>query len=147
MVLAKHDWFRFGPASLGALLLLELLQLPFVWSLVRRLRRHQAEAEAALLQTAANAAETTRRRITSEVHDHVIQDLTGLTCDLDAARLRGRPRNAEDALLLDRTAGDVRQSIADLRSLVVGLAPTRVPAADPARRPGAAAGRTDPRPE
>jgi two-component system NarL family sensor kinase len=122
---AKGDWMRFGPASLGALLLLELLQIPFAWSLVRRLRRHQAEAEAALLQTAANAAEITRRRITSEVHDHVIQDLTGLTYDLDAARLRGRPRNADDAFLLDRTASCVRRGIGDLRSLVVGLAPTR----------------------
>jgi two-component system NarL family sensor kinase len=127
---AKRDWMRFGAASLGALLLLELLQIPFAWSLVRRLRRHQAEAEAALLQTAADAAEITRRRITSEVHDHVIQDLTGLTYDLDAARLRGRPRNADDAFLLDRTASCVRRGIADLRSLVVGLAPTRPPAGD-----------------
>jgi signal transduction histidine kinase len=142
-IIAKRDWFRFGPASLGALLLLELLQIPFVWSLVRRLRRRQAEAEAALLQTAANSAEITRRRITSEVHDHVIQDLTGLTYDLDAARLRGRPRNADDALLLDRTASEVRQSIADLRTLVVGLAPARVLAGDPTRALGPLAERQD----
>jgi signal transduction histidine kinase len=121
---ARATWLRFTPAALGALVLLQLVQVPLAWRLARRLRKAQ-EAQAALLQAAVGASEAERRRIAGEVHDHVVQDLTGLAYDLDAARLRGDRRTPEDAALVARTAESVRRSIADLRSLLVRLTPPR----------------------
>ncbi len=120
---AWSAWMRFAPASLGALLLLQAVQLPLAWHLARRLRRHQ-EAETGLLQSVVQASEDERRRIAAEVHDGVVQDLTGLTYDLDAARLQaGTP----DPDLVARTADRVRDSVTELRSLLVDLNPPRLP--------------------
>ncbi|HEX2297726.1 MAG TPA: histidine kinase, partial [Pseudonocardiaceae bacterium] len=122
--IAERAWMRFTPAALGALALLQVIQVPLAWRLASRLRRSQ-QSEDALLQAAVDASDAERRRIAGEVHDHVVQDLTGLAYDLDAARMRGRPRNAEDAELLERTAAAVRQTVEDLRTLLVALIPAR----------------------
>jgi signal transduction histidine kinase len=121
---ARAAWLRFTPAAIGALLVLELVQVPLAWGLARRLRRAQEE-QAALYEAAAGASEAERRRIASEVHDTVVQDLTGLTYDLDAARLRGGLRDPGDTALLSRTAEGVRRAVADLRALLVRLTPPR----------------------
>jgi two-component system, NarL family, sensor kinase len=122
--LAQRTWRRFAPAALGALALLQVIQVPLAWRLASRLRRSQ-QAEDALLQAAVDASDAERRRIAGEVHDHVVQDLTGLAYDLDAAQMRGRPRNPEDAELLERTATGVRGTVEDLRALLVALIPAR----------------------
>ena len=122
--LAELTWRRFAPAALGALALLQVLQVPLAWRLASRLRRSQ-QAEDALLQAAVDASDAERRRIAGEVHDHVVQDLTGIAFELDAAQMRGQPRDPEDAELLDRTAQGVRQTVEDLRSLLVALIPAR----------------------
>ncbi len=119
-------WWRFAPVSVGALLLLELVQVPFAWRLARRVREHQA-AEALLLRAAVSASEAERRRIAGEVHDGVVQDLTGLAYDLDAERLA--PGDREDSqALLGGAAARVRHSVTELRSLLVDLSPPRLPA-------------------
>jgi two-component system NarL family sensor kinase len=122
--LAQRTWRRFAPAALGALALLQVLQVPLAWRLASRLRRSR-QSEDALLRAAVDASDAERRRIAGEVHDHVVQDLTGLAYDIDAARMRGRPRDAEDAELLERTATGVRQTVEDLRNLLVALIPAR----------------------
>ncbi|MGY1689737.1 sensor histidine kinase [Geodermatophilus sp. SYSU D01105] len=122
---ARAAYMRFAPASLGALLLLQAVQIPIAWHLARRLRRHQ-EAETRLLQSVVDASEDERRRIAAEVHDGVVQDLTGLTYDLDVARLH--PSGA-DPELVARTAERVRHSVTELRSLLVDLNPPRLPEA------------------
>jgi two-component system, NarL family, sensor kinase len=122
--IAKRAWMRFAPAALGALALLQVIQVPLAWRLASRLRRSQ-QAEEALLQAAVDASDAERRRIASEVHDHTVQDLTALAFEIDAAQMRGAPRNAEDAELLERTAQGVRQSVEDLRSLLVAIIPAR----------------------
>jgi signal transduction histidine kinase len=124
---ARTVWRDFAPAALGALVVLELLQIPLAWSLARGIRRHQ-EAEAALLQAALEASDVERRRLAGEVHDTVVPGLTGLAYALDAARLNGSPAG-ESATLLARTADGVRRNIADLRALAVDLSRTRLPAA------------------
>jgi two-component system NarL family sensor kinase len=124
--IAWHTWWEFAPAALGALVLLQLVQVPLAWRLARRLRRSQ-EAEGTLLHAAVDASEAERLRIAGEVHDHVVQDLSGLAYDLDAARLQGSPRSPADAELMGRTAKGVRQTVTDLRELLVSLMPTRVP--------------------
>ena len=50
-------WRSFAPISLGALVALELVQLPLAWSLARRLRQRQREREG-LLQQALDASDT-----------------------------------------------------------------------------------------
>jgi signal transduction histidine kinase len=122
--LAQRTWLRFAPAALGALALLQVIQVPLAWRLASRLRRSE-QSEDALLQAAVDASDAERRRIAGDVHDHVVQDLTGLAYELDAAQMRGRPRNPEDAELLERTATAVRRSVEDLRTLLVALIPAR----------------------
>ncbi|MCF6745262.1 hypothetical protein E9529_13460 [Blastococcus sp. KM273128] len=124
---AGQAWRRFAPAGLGALLALELLQVPLAWGLARRLRRSQ-EGEAVLLQAAVDASHAERRRIAHGVHDGVVQDLTGLTYDLDAARLGGSADPRTRALLAG-TASGLRRCVSELRRLLVDLNPPPLPAA------------------
>jgi len=114
-------WLRFAPPSLGALLVLELVQIPFAWGLARRIRRQQAEREG-LLRHAVDASDAERRRIAGELHDGVVQELTGLTYALDAARL-SQPDEAQRTELITETATRLRGSIGALRSLLVDIYP------------------------
>jgi signal transduction histidine kinase len=114
-------WRRFAPIALGALLVLQVVQIPLAASLARRVRRQQRERES-LLQHAVDASNAERRRIAGELHDGVVQQLTGVTYTLDAARL-GRPDEAEQAAVISTAAGELRSSIGALRSLLVDIYP------------------------
>jgi signal transduction histidine kinase len=114
-------WRRFAPPSLGALLLLELVQIPFAWSLARRVQRQQRDRER-LLQHAVDASDAERRRIAGELHDGVVQELTGLNYALDAMRL-GHPTDAQRAELIADSASRLRSSIGSLRTLLVDIYP------------------------
>ena len=83
-------WRSFAPISLGALVMLEIVQLPLAWSLARRLRQRLQERER-LLQRALEASEVERRQIASDLHDGVVQDLAGVAFALSA---RARPRRS-----------------------------------------------------
>jgi signal transduction histidine kinase len=120
-------WRLIAPASLGALLLLELVQVPLAWGLARRVRRHQ-EAEAELLQAALDASDAERRRIAGEVHDDVVPGLAAMAYDLDASRL-GPPDPERTTDLLSRTADGLRTSLRQLRALLADLSPARLPEA------------------
>ena len=124
---AHRLWRLFTPAALGALVLLEVVQIPLAWGLARRIRRHQ-EAGTGLLHAALEASDVERRRIAGEVHDTVVPGLTGLAYTLDAARLNGSSP-AESATVLARTADGVRRTIADLRALAMDLGRSRLPEA------------------
>lgn len=76
---------RLAPLSIGALLLFALLILPLAWSLARRVDRAQAESRASL-QHALSASDLERRRIARELHDGVMQDVSGAGYALAAAR-------------------------------------------------------------
>jgi two-component system NarL family sensor kinase len=114
-------WQRFAPPSLGALLLLELVQIPFAWSLARRVQRQQRDRER-LLRHAVEASDAERRRIAGELHDGVVQELTGLNYALDAMRL-GNPAEGQRAELIADSASRLRGSIGSLRSLLVDIYP------------------------
>ncbi|MFF0343323.1 sensor histidine kinase [Kribbella sp. NPDC004875] len=114
-------WQRFAPPSLGALLVLELVQIPFAWSLARRVQRQQRDRER-LLQHAVDASDAERRRIAGELHDGVVQELTGLNYALDAMRL-GSPSEGQRAELIADGASRLRGSIGSLRSLLVDIYP------------------------
>ena len=114
-------WRSFAPISLGALIVLELIQVPFAWSLARRLRQRQREREA-LLRQALDASDLERRRIAADLHDGVVQDLAGVAYALTgAARQPNVP--AQTAQELERSATGVRSGVKALRSLLIEIYP------------------------
>jgi signal transduction histidine kinase len=114
-------WRSFAPISIGALIVLELVQVPFAWSLARRLRQRQREREA-LLRQALDASDSERRRIASDLHDGVVQDLTGVAYALTgAARQPDLPHAT--ALELERSASGVRTGVKALRTLLIEIYP------------------------
>jgi two-component system, NarL family, sensor kinase len=114
-------WRSFAPITLGALLVLELVQIPFAWSLARRLRQRQREREA-LLNRALEASDLERRRIAADLHDGVVQDLTGVAYALTgAARQPDVP--SQTAHELERSATGVRSGVKALRSLLIEIYP------------------------
>jgi two-component system NarL family sensor kinase len=120
----RQIWRSFAPISLGALVALELVQVPLAFALARRLRDRQRERER-LLQQTINASENERRRIASDLHDGVVQDLAGV-----AYSLAGSSRTADlpppAAALLDRSATQVQASIKSLRTLLVDIYPPKL---------------------
>ena len=119
----------FIPILLGALVLLELLHLPLVAPLVRRLPAAQRESEE-LLHRAVVASDAERRRIAGNLHDGVVQDLAGasyvMAGAVDEASRQGR---AEEASRLASAAAGIRESIRGLRSLIVEIYPPNLRAA------------------
>jgi signal transduction histidine kinase len=116
-------WRSFPPIALGGLLVLELIQIPLAYSLARRLRDRMREREA-LTRRALEASEIERRQIASDLHDGVVQDLTGVAYALSAAARRddGSPPPAE----IEVAVTTVRDAVRDLRSMVVDLVPMSV---------------------
>ncbi len=114
-------WRSFAPITLGALLALELVQIPLAWSLARRLQRRQIERER-LLQQAIDASDVERRRIAGDLHDGVVQDLVGVAFALGGAARRD-DITEQSAQLFEQAADEVRVSIKTLRSLLVEIYP------------------------
>jgi signal transduction histidine kinase len=116
-------WKAFAPAIIGALQILALLQLPLASSMARRLRRGHAEREA-LLKQAIDASDQERRRIAGDLHDGVVQSLSGTAFSLAAAAERtGGNGNGTAHEALQRGAAQTRQSVGELRSLMVDIYP------------------------
>jgi signal transduction histidine kinase len=112
-------WLSFLPAMLGALILLWLIQLPLSFRLARRIRQSQRDRET-LLRRAIDASDTERRRIAQDLHDGVVQSLAGVSYSLAAAAAQA-PAPADEALR--RVAGETRQAMRELRSLLVDIYP------------------------
>jgi two-component system, NarL family, sensor kinase len=119
---ARKTWLTFVPALIGALLLLQLLQLPLAYRMARTLHDNRQEREALLLRALA-ASDTERRRIASDLHDGVVQDLAGTSYALAAAadRIDGAAPDVSGALR--DGAKQTRRSIRQLRSLLVDIYP------------------------
>lgn len=112
-------WRSFAPISLLALVLLQLVQIPLAWSLARRLRQRGREREA-LLRRSLEATDVERRQIAGDLHDGVVQDLTGVALSLAAAARTGE--GADERVVTD-AAQSIRGSIKALRSLLVDIYP------------------------
>jgi two-component system NarL family sensor kinase len=119
---AQKTWLLFAPALIGALLLLQLFQLPLAYRMARTLHDNRQEREALLLRALA-ASDTERRRIASDLHDGVVQDLAGTSYALAAAadRIDGEAPVVSEALR--DGARQTRRSIRQLRSLLVDIYP------------------------
>ena len=114
----RHLWAQFAPITIGALIVLELIQIPLAWSMARRLQSSQRERER-LLRHALEASDAERRRIASDLHDGVVQELTGVSLTLAA---QGRSDSIEPRQALDVSTA-IRASIKSLRSLLVEIYP------------------------
>jgi two-component system, NarL family, sensor kinase len=118
---SAHRWLSLAPALIGALLVLELALIPLAWSLARRLRDRQREREV-LLHRAIASSELERRRIAADLHDGPLQRLASLSFDLSLeAELHGEDAAASGALRAG--AGQTRETIRELRSLLVDIYP------------------------
>lgn len=111
-------WKQFAPLAIGALVLLELIQIPIAVNLARRLRAGQLQRER-LLRHAIEASEAERRRIAGDLHDGVVQDLTGVSMSLTASSWAGGP----DAPAMAEASSKLRDGIRSLRSLLVDIYP------------------------
>jgi len=112
-----------APPLLAGLVVLLLFQVPLAWQMARRLQRGHSEREA-LLANAVEASAQERRRIASDLHDGVVQDVAGVAFGLaplaeDAAR---RGDEAEAQALRD-SMSQLRQGVRDLRTLLVEIHP------------------------
>jgi two-component system NarL family sensor kinase len=114
----RRLWGQFAPTTIGALIVLELVQIPLAWSMARRLQSGQRERER-LLRHALDASDAERRRIASDLHDGVVQQLTGVSLTLAA---HGRGGSIDRQQVLDASDA-VRGSIKSLRSLLVDIYP------------------------
>ncbi|MFC8038035.1 sensor histidine kinase [Paenarthrobacter sp. NPDC057355] len=99
------------PPMILSLAVLQLAQLFPAVRLARRIQKHQA-AKHALLQYAIEASDQERRRVAGELHDDVIQDLSGLAYALESEERRGppdlRPVFSNARLMLQNTVRTLR---------------------------------------
>jgi signal transduction histidine kinase len=88
-----------------------------------------AEERERLLRQEADAADRERTKIAADLHDGVVQDLTGMQLQLynAASQLRGQTGTdaSRDELveLLEESATQTREAMKDLRTLIIDLVP------------------------
>jgi two-component system NarL family sensor kinase len=110
---------RFLPITIGALVALVALGTPLVVLLSRRLSRAARERER-LLEAAVRASDAERLRIARDLHDGVVQDLSGSSMALSALAARSdEPQRHQ----LEEVGRSLRVSMRSLRSLLVEIYP------------------------
>lgn len=107
------------PLVAGPLVLLQLVQIPIVVSLARRVRRHEAD-RAQLMERALSASERERKDIAADLHDGVVQDLAGVGYAVGAL---SRCVPEEHRAVADRVGVVVRGAVDTLRRLMVDIYP------------------------
>jgi two-component system NarL family sensor kinase len=118
-----------APPLIGGLLVLVAFQVPLAWSSARRLQRGHVERER-LLASAVEASDQERRRIASDLHDGVVQDLAGVAFGLAPLAEDADRRGAhDDAGVLRGAMARLRQGVRDLRTLLVEIHPPNLESA------------------
>lgn len=112
-----------APPLLAGLLVLLLIQIPLAWQMGRRLQRGHRDREI-LLANAIEASDQERRRIASDLHDGVVQDVAGVAFGLaPLAENAARRGDEREAHVLKGSASTLRQGVRDLRTLLVEIHP------------------------
>ena len=120
---SRAMWLDSLPVLIGALGLLYLVQIPLAYRMAVRLRSVQEQREQLLLSALA-ASDRERRRIAADLHDGVLQGLSGASYSLSAAAGGVRAAGDNDAAnSVERTALDLRRWVRELRTLVVTITP------------------------
>jgi len=119
---SRRTWLTSLPVLLGGLLLLYLVQAPLAYRMARRLKRSQDEREALLFASLA-ASDKERATIAADLHDGVVQGLSGASYSLSAAAELARGIDPNTAQVMADTAMDLRRWMRELRSLVVTITP------------------------
>lgn len=119
-----REMFRtFAPVTLGVALLLALVQWPLMRWMLRQLEGLRAERER-LLENSLAATDEERRRIVGNLHDGIVQDLTGasllVTNAAASARRAGNQQLSEE---MTEAAVTVREGLRGLRSALVEIYP------------------------
>jgi len=126
-------WMQFLPITVGALVLLQLVQFPLAVRLARQTARARRDRELMLHRSLA-ASDAERRRIAADLHDGVVQDLAATSMALAGAAVEAdRAGSRAESGRLHVAADAVRGAIRSLRSLVVDIHPPNL------RRTGLAA--------
>jgi two-component system, NarL family, sensor kinase len=107
------------PLVLIPLLILQLVQVPVVISLARRVKRHESD-RTKLLERALSASDRERVRFAADLHDGPIQDLAGISYALGAVAPTVVERHAP---LMARIQDAIQRSIESLRGLMTDLYP------------------------
>lgn len=119
---ARAILLRMAPLTLGALLLFALALVPLQRSLMHRIAQAQAETERSLHRALA-AADLERRRIARDLHDGVMQDLTGAGYALTLAG-RSLPTTAEGPRrLIEEVSAVIASAGESLRSMLADIYP------------------------
>ena len=111
--------WRIVPMAVGALLALQLVQMPIAVGLTRLVRRHVAE-RAALLERALSASDAERRAVAADLHDGVVQDITGAVYALTAMTPAIDPTVLPVA---HRTIETLSGATTSLRRLIIDIYP------------------------
>lgn len=110
------------PLALGAVALFMLVLVPLALSLARRVDRAQSD-RVALLRHALVASDTERRKISRELHDGVIQDLTSLGYVLPAVQKQLPDEAGAEREVLAFLSERLKTDIASLRGILTELYP------------------------
>ena len=116
-------WLEFLPITVGALVLLQLVQFPLARRLARQTGKALRDRELMLHRSLA-ASDAERRRIAADLHDRVVQDLAATSIALAGAAVAAqRNGHGDESDRLHLAADAVRAGIRSLRSLVVDIHP------------------------
>lgn len=107
------------PLALVPLLLLQLIQMPIVFSLTRRLRRQEVE-RSSMLEHNLLISDRERVRIAADLHDGPIQDLAGIGYALNAIAPAVLSQHLQ---LMSNVQDAVQRSSQLLRRMMVDLYP------------------------
>jgi len=110
------------PEAMKDLLVERGVAEPLAYGMARRLKRSQDEREALLFASLARS-DKERATIAADLHDGVVQGLSGASYSLTAAAERARDIDPDTAQVMADTAKDLRRWMRELRSLVVTITP------------------------
>ena len=108
--------------TLGALLLLEGVQIPLAWRTARQLDQVQQDRER-LLHKAIASSRIERRRIAADLHERVVQDLAAVSFHLGGAASAVRDESGQAGRVLREGSAAVRGAIRSVRSVLVDIYP------------------------
>ncbi len=112
------------PVTLGALLLLQLANVPLALSLARRVDR-STDHRSMILSRSLRSWHEERRRLAQDLHDGVIQDLSAMSYALPAvlAQLPDDPAADPARSIGERMTEALTQDLRALRSVLIDLVP------------------------